>query len=47
MIASPKYTLKPTWTPRVCKIVAFMAVITGLGPLFYILLGFRYILIGS
>ena len=31
-----------TWTPKVCKIMAFMAVIGGLGPLFYILLGFRY-----
>ena len=29
------------WTPKVCKIVAFMAVIMGLGLLFYILLGFR------
>ena len=34
--------LSPTWTPKVCKIVAFMAVIMGLGLLFYILLGFRY-----
>ena len=31
----------PTWTPKVCKIMAFMAVILGLGLLFYILLGFR------
>ena len=29
-------------TPKVCKIMAFMAVIMGLGLLFYILLGFRY-----
>ena len=29
------------WTLKVCKIMAFMAVIMGLGPLFYILLGFR------
>ena len=37
-------TLKTTstWTPKVCKIMAFMAVISGLGPLFYILLGSRY-----
>ena len=35
--------LYPTWTPKVCRIMAFMAVLTGLGPLFYILLGFRYI----
>ena len=27
--------------PQVCKIMAFMAVILGLGLLFYILLGFR------
>ena len=31
----------PTWTPKVCKIMAFMAISMGLGPLFYILLGFR------
>ena len=30
-----------TWTPKVCKIMDFMAVIWGLGLLFYILLGFR------
>ena len=30
-----------TWTPKVCKIMAFMAVIMGLGLLFYMLLGFR------
>ena len=30
-----------TWTPKVCKIMAFMAVIMGLGLLFYLLLGFR------
>ena len=33
--------LRSTWTPKVCKITAFMAVIMGLGLLFYILLGFR------
>ena len=31
-----------TWTPKVCKIMAFMAIILGLGLLFYILSGFRY-----
>ena len=34
-----------TWTPKVCKIVTFMAIIGGgggLGLLFYMLLGFRY-----
>ena len=31
-----------TWTPKVCKIMAFTAVIMGLGLLFCILLGFRY-----
>ena len=30
-----------TWTPKVCKIMAFMAVMVGLGLLFHILLGFR------
>ena len=36
--------LYPTWTPKVCKIMASMAVIMGLGLLFYILLGCRYTL---
>ena len=31
--------LRLTWTPKVCKIMAFMAIIMGLGLLFYILLG--------
>ena len=30
-----------TWTPKVCKIMAFMAMFKGLGLLLYILLGFR------
>ena len=30
-----------TWTPKVCKIMGIMAVLMGLGPLFYILLGHR------
>ena len=30
-----------TWNPKVCKIMAFMAIIMGLGVLFYILLGSR------
>ena len=30
-----------TWTPKVCKIMAIMAVIRGLGLLFYMLLVFR------
>ena len=30
-----------TWTPKVCKIIAFMAIIMGLRLLFYVLLGFR------
>ena len=33
------YPKKPTWTPKVCKIMAFMASIMGLGLIFYILLG--------
>ena len=36
------YSLATTWTPKVCKIMDFMAVIMGLGLLFYIPLGFRY-----
>ena len=30
--------------PKVCRIMAFMAIIMGLGLLFYIPLGFRYML---
>ena len=30
-----------TWNPKVYKMMAFMAIIRGLGLLFYILLGFR------
>ena len=33
--------LRVTWTLKVCKIMAFMAVIMGLGLLCYILLGSR------
>ena len=29
-----------TWTPKVCRITAFLAVFKGLRLLFYILLGF-------
>ena len=32
----PPY-MSPTWTPKVCKIIAFMSVIMGLRLLFYIL----------
>ena len=35
------YCQKTTWAPKVCKIMAFMAIIMGLGLLFYILLGFE------
>ena len=28
-----------TWTPKICKIISLLAVILGLGLLFYILLG--------
>ena len=35
-------TMVITWTPKICNIMAFMAVIMGVGLLFYILLGFRY-----
>ena len=30
-----------TWTPKVGKIMAFMAIIMGVGLLFHMLLGFR------
>ena len=36
-----------TWTPKVCKIMVLMAIILGVGLLFYILLGFRYMQILS
>ena len=32
-----------TWTPKVGKIIAFRAVIMGLGPLFCILFGFMWL----
>ena len=35
------WDLTTTWTPKVCKIMAFMATFKGLGLLFYIPLGFR------
>ena len=31
-----------SWTPKICKMTAFRAVIMGLGLLFHILLRFRY-----
>ena len=36
------HTLRSTWTPKVGKIMAFVAIIGDLVLLFYILLGFRY-----
>ena len=33
---------RAAWTPKVCKIMAFMAILGGLGLLFYILLRFRW-----
>ena len=36
-----KDILNPTWTPKVCRIIAFWAVLRSLGPFFYILVGFR------
>ena len=33
-----------TWAPKVCKMMAFRAVILGLGLLCYVLLGFRQLL---
>ena len=34
-------TPNPTQTPKVCKIMTFVAIINGSGPLFYMLWGFR------
>ena len=42
MLAVCVVALRITWAPTVCEIMAFMAVILGLGLLFHILLGFRY-----
>ena len=36
-----EYFIIITWTPKVCKIMAFVAISLGLGLLFYILLVFR------
>ena len=33
---------KPTWNPRVCRTMVFLAIYSGFGPLFYILWGSRY-----
>ena len=30
-----------TWTPKVCRRMAFWAIFKGFGPLFYLLWGFR------
>ena len=30
----------PTWTPKVCRIKAFLAILRGLGLLSYLLLGY-------
>ena len=30
-----------TWTPKVCRILAFWAIFRGFGPLFYLPWGFR------
>ena len=30
-----------SWTPKVCRIMAFWAIFRGFGPLFYLLWGFR------
>ena len=37
--SSPNFGKNFTWTPKVCKIMAFMAIIRGLRLLFHILLG--------
>ena len=34
--------LSNTWTPKVCKIMAFWAIFGGFGLVFYILWGSRY-----
>ena len=40
-------TLDATRSPKVCKIMAFVADIMGLGLLFYLLLGSRQLLHGA
>ena len=41
LLKSQETLLMFTWTPEVCRIIAFWAVVEGERPLFYILLGFR------
>ena len=41
MVISQVGMLRSTWTPKVCKRMALMTVIVGLGLLCYMLLGFR------
>ena len=36
-----------SWTPKVCKIIAFWAILSGFGPLLYILWGSRVALTKS
>ena len=51
LISAPQEGLKntwfavwtPSWTPKVCRTTAFLAVYSGFGPLFYILWGSRFI----
>ena len=33
------FRVEATWTPKVCRIMAFWAIFRGIGPLSYILLG--------
>ena len=40
----PVQGLGHSWTPKVCRIMALTAIIMGLGLLFHILLGFRFVL---
>ena len=42
VLGFPLQVLGSTCTAKVCKIMAFMAIIGGLGLLSYILLEFRY-----
>ena len=42
MVLGLCFYLGNAWTPKVCKIMAFLAIIRGLGLLFYIFVGFRW-----
>ena len=39
-IATPAFRVWNSWTPKVCRVIVFLAAFKCFGLLFYILLGF-------